>query len=385
MTKHKKGNANGNKSSPGGLSSMFDQKVNSTKGNKSGSFQPYQQQKEKIKFSSNTKNALVKPSSSSSSSKKEGNVSASSSLTSKPGKEGLSSLQQQFQKKLEGARFRSINEELYTSVSSSAFQDFQQNPSKFFDYHKGYREQVASGWPCNPLDHIITWIQLTQPSSSIVADMGCGEARLASSVSNKVHSYDLVACNESVIACDIANVPLQDASVDIVVFCLSLMGTNINSFLSESNRILKKNGILKIVEVRSRFEDKQGIKAFQSYLKHLGFKVVPSSSSSSCSSSLAPSSSSSSQQQQQKKQKKVQEDNGADDDEGSDSDNDSERGDEKADKASAPQKPQQLNQSTQVLTLLDNKMFFTVECRKVGNVRRVEENFSLKPCQYKKR
>jgi ribosomal RNA-processing protein 8 len=368
MTKHKKSNNNGNKSNSGGSSSMFDQQNKSKKGVKAGSFQPYQQQKDKIKFSSNPKNAPSK--SVSSLTQKEGASSPapskSSSASSKPVKEGLSSLQQQFQKKLEGARFRSINEELYTSVSSSAFEDFQRNPLKFFDYHKGYREQVAAGWPCNPLDHIITWIKSTQSSSSIIADMGCGEARLAASISNKVHSFDLVACNETVTACDIANVPLQNASVDIVVFCLSLMGTNINSFLSEANRILKKNGILKIVEVRSRFEDKQGIKAFQAYLKHLGFKVVPSSSSSS----------SSSVQQQVQQQKKMKKEDESDDSNDSDKDNEKEQKHTKA---------QQPNQSAQLLTLLDNKMFFTVECRKIGNVRQVEENFSLKPCQYKKR
>ena len=44
------------------------------------------------------------------------------------------------------------------------------------------------------------------PKSTVIADFGCGEARLASSVSQKVHSFDLVAANPSVTACDIANV-----------------------------------------------------------------------------------------------------------------------------------------------------------------------------------
>ena len=34
-------------------------------------------------------------------------------------------------------------------------------------------------------------------------------------------------------------VPLGDESVDIVIFCLSLMGKNIGDFLIEANRILK--------------------------------------------------------------------------------------------------------------------------------------------------
>lgn len=34
-------------------------------------------------------------------------------------------------------------------------------------------------------------------------------------------------------------VPLEDESVDVAVFCLSLMGTNIRDFLEEANRVLK--------------------------------------------------------------------------------------------------------------------------------------------------
>ena len=34
-------------------------------------------------------------------------------------------------------------------------------------------------------------------------------------------------------------VPLKPASVDVVVFCLSLMGTNLVDFLREAHRVLK--------------------------------------------------------------------------------------------------------------------------------------------------
>ena len=90
--------------------------------------------------------------------------------------------------------------------------------------------------------------------------------------------------NPLVTACDIAHVPLADKSVDIVVFCLSLMGTNIVDFLQEANRVLKVGGYLKIAEVRSRFQEKgdeslkekekEGFKKFLYILKETGFKVV---------------------------------------------------------------------------------------------------------------
>lgn len=84
----------------------------------------------------------------------------------------------------------------------------------------------------------------------MVADFGCGEAELAQSVRQKVHSFDLVAANDLVTACDMAHVPLANASVDVAVFCLSLMGTNLQDYISEANRVLKvgyvKNAFLKL-------------------------------------------------------------------------------------------------------------------------------------------
>lgn len=36
------------------------------------------------------------------------------------------------------------------------------------------------------------------------------------------------------------NVPLNPQSCDIVVFCLSLMGTNVADFLCEAHRVLRQ-------------------------------------------------------------------------------------------------------------------------------------------------
>lgn len=74
----------------------------------------------------------------------------------------------------------------------------------------------------------------------VVADLGCGEARLAKYFDTlKVHSFDFVALNDLVTEANMANTNLPAASVDIAVFCLSLMGTNIKDYLREANRILK--------------------------------------------------------------------------------------------------------------------------------------------------
>lgn len=194
--------------------------------------------------------------------------------TSSSNKKGLSSLQQQFAKKLEGARFRTINEALYTSRGDEAFADFQANPAQFEIYHTGFREQAA-GWPYNPLDGIINWIKKSH-SNKVIADLGCGDARLAKSVPNTVHSFDLVSNDPIVTACDIAHLPLSNKSVDIVVFCLALMGVNMADFIKEAHRILKPNGIIRIVEVRSRFDDgNNSIKKFSKFLKKAGFDITP--------------------------------------------------------------------------------------------------------------
>uniref|UniRef100_A0A8C8AJG5 Ribosomal RNA-processing protein 8 n=1 Tax=Otus sunia TaxID=257818 RepID=A0A8C8AJG5_9STRI len=66
-------------------------------------------------------------------------------------------------------------------------------------------------------------------------------------------------------------VPLEDESVDVAVFCLALMGTNLQEILEEANRVLKLGGTLMVAEVASRFED---TRAFINAMAQLGFKSV---------------------------------------------------------------------------------------------------------------
>lgn len=123
----------------------------------------------------------------------------------------------------------------------------------------------------------------------------------------QVHSFDLVARNSRITACDISRVPLPSGSVHAVVFCLSLMGTNMMDFVREASRVLRPKGVIKVrageasvsrsrggacrlhalhssimhpiahthnkqvAEVRSRFEGQEGgIEAFVAACKALG-------------------------------------------------------------------------------------------------------------------
>jgi ribosomal RNA-processing protein 8 len=153
----------------------------------------------------------------------------------------LTPLQQKMRAKLSGSQFRHINEKLYTTHSNEALTLFTQQPSLFTDYHEGFRHQVQS-WPTNPIDIFIS--RLSKPDKKVVvADLGCGDAALARAFKGnkkvKVHSYDLVKVNELVEVADMSRVPLADGSVDVAVFCLSLMGTNFLSFIREACRYTK--------------------------------------------------------------------------------------------------------------------------------------------------
>ncbi|KAK1411870.1 hypothetical protein QVD17_32685 [Tagetes erecta] len=167
-----------------------------------------------------------------------------------------SSFLEKMKAKLSGGHFRMLNEKLYTCSGDEAFKYFKEDPSLFDMYHTGYQEQM-SRWPEQPVNIIIKWLK-DHNSSLIVADFGCGDARLAKGVKNKVFSLDLVSNDPSVIACDMSNTPLDSLSIDVAVFCLSLMGTNFPSFLQEAHRVLKPSGWLLIAEVKSRFNPNNG-------------------------------------------------------------------------------------------------------------------------------
>jgi len=137
--------------------------------------------------------------------------------------------------------FSQINEELDNndnSADSNPAEAFESNPELFQKYHDAYKGRMEH-WPKNPLDVIVKWINRKVSKDRIIADFGCGEAKLSLAVPNKVHSFDLFALNDRVTACDMSNVPLEDESVDVAVFCLSLMGTDVAKFIAEANRVLK--------------------------------------------------------------------------------------------------------------------------------------------------
>ncbi|KAK3678351.1 25S rRNA (adenine645-N1)-methyltransferase [Recurvomyces mirabilis] len=210
----------------------------------------------------------------------------------------LTPMQAAMRQKLVSARFRHLNQTLYTAPSATALSLFDQNPEMFEDYHAGFRQQVEV-WPENPLDNFVATVRTRgavkppryhekkggkgrappapevnaeeagKPTvlprthgTAILADLGCGDARLAQTLSDsndlstltlKIHSFDLHSPSPLVTKADIANLPLGDGSIDVAIFCLALMGTNWISFIEEAYRVLHWKGELWIAEIKSRF------------------------------------------------------------------------------------------------------------------------------------
>lgn len=121
----------------------------------------------------------------------------------------------------------------------------------------------------NPLDLLIKELKKDKYKGKAIADHGCGEGRLADEVTEStVFSYDIGKIKPHVIQCDMAQLPAENESMDVSVFCLSLMGTNYIEFLFESNRILKPKGLLFVAEVESRVTE-----LFSKQLEDCGFKL----------------------------------------------------------------------------------------------------------------
>ncbi|XP_054166050.1 ribosomal RNA-processing protein 8-like [Oppia nitens] len=170
--------------------------------------------------------------------------------------------------RLRESRFRAQNESLSSTLKTNktsikSLEDFQ-------SYHLAFK-QVSNRWPIRPIDHIIGRLQ-SLPAIKSIADMGCGPEPLLAKAFPKrnVYSMDLFSSNPKIIVSNMNSIPLEDESIDSIVFCLSLLSPDLRRPLSEANRVLKTCGLLMITEITSRFQSKE--KSFIKTLRELGFK-----------------------------------------------------------------------------------------------------------------
>ena len=163
-----------------------------------------------------------------------------------------------------------MNARMNHSLSSTTHDRFKIEPEEWHLYHTLYR-QARSTWSEVPFQKMAEWINKRQ--DYIVADFGCGEALLSKAVKNKVFNFDHVAIDDTVTACDMASTGLDDESIDVVVFSLSLMGSNWQDYLKEAHRVLKPDKFLKIAETASRWEEDK-LNNLLEELRSIGFGIM---------------------------------------------------------------------------------------------------------------
>jgi superfamily II DNA or RNA helicase len=160
--------------------------------------------------------------------------------------------------------FSAMNQRFNTSKSTTMHDRLVADPEEFYLYHSLYREARES-WSEVPYQVLAE--QLNKRPDWVIGDFGCGEALLSKSLRNKVYSFDHVAINPSVIACDMAKTGLDAEMLDVAVFSLSLMGVNWQDYLMEAHRLLRSGGLLKVSEPASSWAEhnyaslKQGIES----------------------------------------------------------------------------------------------------------------------------
>jgi superfamily II DNA or RNA helicase len=143
--------------------------------------------------------------------------------------------------------FTKLNNKINTENSKTTHDRMLSDPKEWEEYHRQYRE-ARKTWSIVPYEEIIKRIRQLSPRL-IIGDFGCGEAKILEAFGdNRVYSFDHVAINNKVKACDMNSVPLPDEAIDIGVFSLSLMGRNWGEYIAEAKRCLATNGYLLIAE-----------------------------------------------------------------------------------------------------------------------------------------
>ncbi len=166
--------------------------------------------------------------------------------------------------------FSAMNNRFNNSYSQTTGERLKAHPEEWYQYHHLYRA-ARETWQEIPYEKIAEKLQ--NYTNLQIGDFGCGEAKLAELLLNhQVHSFDHIAINAKVQACDISHTPLPDATLDVAIFSLSLMGLNYADYLQEAHRTLKGGGSLLIAETISRWTDKK--QELLDLVTSLGFTVV---------------------------------------------------------------------------------------------------------------
>jgi superfamily II DNA or RNA helicase len=160
-----------------------------------------------------------------------------------------------------------------TTRSETMHKEFTKNPESWFRYH-ALRKERMSEWDEIPYEYIATKIK---NKNRKVADFGCGENLFKNCIpNNEVISFDHVAIDSSVIACDMKDVSkwLTNESIDIAVFSLALWGVNYKDYIKEAYRVLSYDGKIYIAEPIKDYPDTESEKELINLITEVGFKIV---------------------------------------------------------------------------------------------------------------
>lgn len=160
-----------------------------------------------------------------------------------------------------------------TSKSSTTHKEFTNNSDSWFWYH-ALRNESMKSWNEIPYEYIAKKIKNKR---HYVADFGCGENKLKDLIpNNKVISFDHVAFDNTVNACDMKDVSdfLKDKEIDVAVFSLALWGTNYKDYLIEAYRVLDYGGYIYIAEPSKKYDGEDGQEELKQLIVESGFKLV---------------------------------------------------------------------------------------------------------------
>jgi hypothetical protein len=151
--------------------------------------------------------------------------------------------------------FSRLNNTWGNSYTRTNHERLQADRSQWEEYHSLYRDARES-WLVVPAYEIADRINVHTRGKAI-ADLGCGEKLLSEKLDahHVVSSFDHVAFDDTVTACDITDLPVEDGSFDIAVMSLAIMGRNKEDYFAEASRILDADGVLYVAETGSLLED----------------------------------------------------------------------------------------------------------------------------------
>lgn len=163
-------------------------------------------------------------------------------------------LKKKLQERLQGGKFRILNEMIYVA------------PTIELDEYFTLYNQQKKKWDYHPLEKIESMIK----EDAFILDIGCGDGLLSKKFKNVIN-LDLFSHLESGIKGDSNNLPIKNNTFDFAVFCLSLMNKNNTKSVLEACRVLKEGGTLIIAEIVSRIKD---VEIFIKSVESIGFILI---------------------------------------------------------------------------------------------------------------